>query len=81
MFSNLRKASYVVPPWTYMGLLAMHRPIRFTCSIKHLFQNIFSRPVYMHENCIIQGFVDVKQRFTLQSATCTLMYNSEIFLQ
>ena len=42
MFSNLTKASYVVPPWTYMGLLAMHRPIRFyllhqTSLSKHLF--------------------------------------------
>ena len=53
--------------WTYPFL---------TCSTQHLFQIIFSRPVYMHVNCIIEGFVAVKQ-----PPTCTLIYNSEIFLQ
>ena len=87
MFSDLTKANYtiiyVVPLWTYMGLLSMHRPIRFLLapskiSFKKYFRAQYS---YMHVNCIIQGFVDVKQRLPLQSATCTLMYNSIIFLQ
>ena len=68
MFSDLTKASYT--NYLCSSALDLHGPAIdaytypfFTCSIKHHFQNIFSRPVYTDVNCIIQGFVDVEQRF------------------
>ena len=68
MFSNVTKVTYT--DYLCNTALDLHGPAInaytypfFTCSIKNLFQNIFSRQVYMHVNCIIQGFVDVKQPF------------------
>ena len=68
MFWELTKASYT--NYLCSSALDLHGPAinamaypSFTCTIQYLFQYIFPRPVYMHVKCIIQGSVDVKQRF------------------
>ena len=67
MFSDLTKASNT----TYLcSSLDLHGPAINAYTYPFLFaqanisfKTSFSRQVYMHVNCIMQGFVDVKQRF------------------
>ena len=68
MFLDLTEARYT--NYLCSSALDLHGPAInayicpfFTCSNHYLFQNIFSSQVYMHVRCIIQGSVDVKQRF------------------